>query len=234
MEWQTIKLYHYPASRSARVKWALHETVGDNFEEQLVALYDGEQFSPEYIQKNPNHNVPALEISFANGNKKTMLESGAIVSFLADAFPEKNLAPAADVFSPERSDYLQMVFFAASWMDMMLWQIRIHEHVLAPDDVDENTAKRYRNKFIKEVEPQIIERLSKHAYICGDTFTAADIIIGHNVMWAKIYDLCNDTVFSEYLSRITKRSAFLLAFADAGMFDPVVPDEKRKLGVFTG
>ena len=27
-----LKLYHYPASRSARVKWMLHEVVGDGFE----------------------------------------------------------------------------------------------------------------------------------------------------------------------------------------------------------
>ncbi len=33
-----LKLYHYPASRSARVKWALHEVVGDDFEVEKVAL----------------------------------------------------------------------------------------------------------------------------------------------------------------------------------------------------
>jgi hypothetical protein len=27
-----LKLYHYPASRSARAKWMLHEVVGDAFE----------------------------------------------------------------------------------------------------------------------------------------------------------------------------------------------------------
>lgn len=234
MNFQQIKLYHYPATRSARVKWALHETIGDNFEEELISLYDGDQFRPEYLQKNPNHNVPTLEITFTNGDTQKMLESGAMVSFLADAFPEKNLAPPADNFSPERGDYLQMIFFAASWMDMMLWQIRIHEHVLAPSEVDERTAKRYRHKFVSEVEPQIIKRLTNNTYICGDTFTAADIIVGHNVMWAKIYGLCNDEVFSTYLSKISKRPAFLLAFADAGKFDPAVPDEKRKLGAFTG
>jgi len=29
---QKLKLYHMPASRSARVKWVLHEAVGDDFE----------------------------------------------------------------------------------------------------------------------------------------------------------------------------------------------------------
>lgn len=234
MDFEKIKLYHYPATRSARVKWALHETIGDDFEEEIVSLYDGDQYRPEYLQKNPNHGVPTLEITFANGETKHLLESGAMVTFLADAFPEKNLAPPANDFSPERSDYLQMIFFASSWMDMMLWQIRIHEHVLAADAVDPRTPERYREKFVSEVEPQIIERLNRHAYICGDHFSAADVIMGHNVMWGKLYGLCKDDVFSKYLSKISKRPAFLLAFADAGKFDPAVPDEKRKLGTFTG
>ena len=38
MNIQRLKLYHYPASRSARVKWMLHEVVGDAFEVARVAL----------------------------------------------------------------------------------------------------------------------------------------------------------------------------------------------------
>lgn len=50
-----------------------------------------------------------------------MLESGAMVSLLADLFPEKGLAPVADVFSLARADYLQMLHYGTSWVDMMLW-----------------------------------------------------------------------------------------------------------------
>jgi hypothetical protein len=40
-----IKLFHYPATRSARVRWALHETVGDDFEiEGERALHLRRQF----------------------------------------------------------------------------------------------------------------------------------------------------------------------------------------------
>ncbi|WP_101759573.1 glutathione S-transferase family protein [Oceanicoccus sp. KOV_DT_Chl] len=234
MDFKHLKLYHYPATRSARVKWALHETIGDNFEVEVVSLYDGEQYHQDYMQINPNHSVPTLEIIFANGEVKQMLESGAIVSFLADAFPQKNLAPAANSFSIERADYQQMLFFAASAIDMMLWQIRIHEHVLPPSEIDQPSSARYRHKFTTEVEPQLIKRLNKHAYICGEHFTAADIIMGHNVMWAKMYGMCNDKAFSAYLSLISKRPAFLQAFADAGKFNPEPPAGSRMAGVFTG
>ena len=51
MKFTRLKLYHYPATRSVRVKWLLHE-------------------------------------------------------LLADLFPDKGLAPAPNVFSLERADYL--------------------------------------------------------------------------------------------------------------------------------
>ncbi len=234
MDVESIKLYHYPASRSSRAKWALHETIGDDFEVEIVSLYDGEQFSPDYLAKNPHHNVPTLEIILTNGETKTLLESAAIVCFLADAFPEKNLAPVAHQFSQARANYQQMVFFAAVTIDMMLWQIRIHEHVLADCEADERTATRYRKKFITEVEPPLISRLKQHSYISGNQFSAADIIMGHCVMWAKMYNLCNEGIFNKYLSKLSKRPAFLKAYSDAGEFDPIVPKESRIPGIFNG
>jgi glutathione S-transferase len=53
-------------SRSARVKWLLHELVGDDFEVETLALYQGQQYQPEYLQRNPNHAVPVLELSLAD------------------------------------------------------------------------------------------------------------------------------------------------------------------------
>ena len=138
---ERLKLYHYPASRSARVKWMLHEVVGD-----------------------------ALEV--------------AMVAFLADAYPEKGLAPLSGA-SPARIDYLQMLHFGSTWMDMMRWQVRIHEHVLPNSERDPRTIARYRRKFTNEVEPQLARRLDAAPYVCGDVFTAADCVVGHSVAWAR-------------------------------------------------
>lgn len=229
-----FRLFHFPATRSARVKWMLHEVLDERFEVEVVPLYEGAQYRRDYLERNPNHNVPVLEITFPDGTTKNMLESGAMVAWLADAFPAKGLAPPPDAPSPERADYLQMLHFGASSMDMMLWQIRIHEHVLADDEQDERTARRYRSKFEEEVEPQLAGRLHEHAFICGERFTAADCIIGHNVTWARGYGLCRDDVFRDYLSRLSKRPAFAQAFADIGGFDPRVPDDMRNARRFTG
>jgi glutathione S-transferase len=229
-----FKLYHYPATRSARVKWMLHEVVEDDFEVELVSLYEGKQYEAEYLRKNPNHNVPTLEITMPDGRSMHMLESGAIVTFLADAFPEKGLAPPPEPLSLERADYLQMLYFGASWMDMILWQVRVHENLLSDDQKDARTIERYRSKFTEEIEPQLRRRFEQHPFICGDTFSAADCIIGHNVIWARGYGLCQDEIFRGYLSKISKRPAFVKAFADARSFQKDAPEESELLERFTG
>lgn len=228
-----LKLYHYPASRSARVKWALHEVVGNDFEVEKVALYDGALFSPEFLRINPSHNVPVLRIHWSDGSEQHMLESAAIVAFLADAYPAWALAPPAQA-SRERAAYMQMLHFGGTTMDMILWQIRIHEHVLAPAERDPRTVSRYRKKFAAEIEPQLAGRLERTPYICGDSFTAADCVVGHSVFWARGYGLCKDDVFRRYISRLAKRPGFAAAFADAREFTAEVAADKALVGKFTG
>ncbi|MBT8473758.1 MAG: glutathione S-transferase family protein [Marinicaulis sp.] len=229
-----FKLLHFPATRSARVKWVLHEVLGDDFEIEKVDLYSGKQYSPEHIAINPNHNVPVLEITWANGETQRMLESAAMVAFLADAYPKKKLAPPANELSPARADYLQMLHFGASWMDMMLWQIRIHEHLLPESQFDERTIARYKSKFTDEVEPQIAARVEKGPFICGEEFTAADCIVGHNVMWARAYGLCKHRAFDMYALTLSKREGFQKAFSDIGDFSPAPPGGRREGMPFNG
>jgi glutathione S-transferase len=229
-----IKLYHYPATRSTRVKWLLHEIYGDSFEVEVLELYDGMQYEAEFLRVNPNHNVPLLELTLSNGKVHYILESGAMVSMLADINPQKKLAPPATEFSEERANYLQMLHFASSSWDMMLWQIRIHKHVLPDGEKDGRTAQRYENKIREEVEPQLLARLTQHDHICGPEFSAVDCLVGHNILWSKSYGLCEDSVFGDYLSRVSKRPAFLSAFSDAHKFDPIPPQSGTLSEKFTG
>lgn len=227
-------LHHFPVTRSARVKWLLHELVGDAFEVRKVDLYNGGNHEPDFLLINPNHNVPVLEIIWSDGRRQVMLESAAMVAFLADAYPQRGLAPSPSA-SPERADYMCMLHFGGTTMDMMLWQVRIHEHVLPETERDTRTAARYRDKFTAEVEPQLAARLETTNYICGDVFTAADCVVGHCVFWARGYGLCQQGVFKRYLSRLSKRPAFVAAFADAKEFTTVPPVGSRSIASrFTG
>jgi glutathione S-transferase len=218
MNIERIKLYHFPMSRSVRIKWLLLELIGNNFDLEQLALYEGQQYQDQYLQRNPNHAVPVLDFTLDDGSVFSMIESGAMVSLLADLYPDKNLAPAAKPFSTARADYLQMLHFASSWMDMMLWQLRLHIDLFGEAERDERTIARYKDKISKEVEPQLKARLDNGNYICGEQFCAVDCVVGHNILWAKMYGLCTDPVFAQYLRKLAERPAYQAAFADRDQF----------------
>ncbi|MEM6544952.1 MAG: glutathione S-transferase family protein [Pseudomonadota bacterium] len=213
MEFKSLKLYHFPGSRSARVRWAMHETLGSEYVLETLQLLQGDQYAPEFLAINPNHSVPVLEIEWADGSTQHMLESTAIVEWLADCYSSKGLAPAPGA-SPERADYLQMLYFAGSWMDSMLWTLRMHQDLLPEEQVDQRTVERTIEKFTTEVEPQLLRRFEAHDYACGNTFSAVDIVVGHNVNWARRYGMCQHDRFRAYVSGLAARPAFKAAFDD--------------------
>ena len=229
-----FKLFHCPATRSARVKWLLHELVGGDFDIEIVSLLDAEQYGPDYLRINPNHCVPVLEISSTDGDFIRMVESGAMVVFLADMFPDKKLAPPSADPSPGRADYLQTIHFCCASIDMMLWQIRIHEHILARHERDISTIERYRKKFSSEVEPQLKRRLELTGFASGSRFSAADCMIGHAVRWAKAYGMCSDAIFQDYLLRLSERPAYQSAFSDLHHYVRDIPQDSPVSGLFTG
>lgn len=212
-----LTLHHYPLSRSVRVKWLLHEILGDDFDVVRVPLMQGGQFAQDFISKNPNHGVPVLDVRYDDGTTQSIFESGAIMIWLADAYPALGFAPSISDLRA-RADYLQMLQLGASWMDMMLWQIRLNEDLLPRAVRSQALADFNRDKIKNEIEPQLAARLSRHDFICGDTFSAADCMTGHNVGWARAYGLCDGDVFSTYRSRLSKRAAFGKAYADSDSF----------------
>jgi glutathione S-transferase len=73
------------------------------------------------------------------------------------------------------------------------------------------------------VEPQLLSRLDKADYICGEQFSAVDCVMGQNVLWARAYGLCQPTPFADYVGRLSQRAAFTKAYADLGNFSLAPP-----------
>jgi glutathione S-transferase len=217
-----IKLFHFPMSRSARVKWLLHELVGDEFDVETVPLYDGAQHASKFLAMNANHAVPVLQVKQKGGEAFTMIESGAIVAWLADSYSDRALAPPPGA-TRERADYLQILHFSASWFDMMLWQIRLNRDLTPPERRPQPIIDSFMKKIRREVEPQLERRLAQGGFATRSHYSAADCVLGHNVRWARFYGLCEQKVFDDYLDRLAERPAYLAAFADAGQFSLVPP-----------
>ena len=234
MDIKKFKLYHYPLTRSSRVRWLMHEIFDDNFELEIVNIHNGQLHNKNFISINPFHSIPLLEIEKENGEIFHMIESGAIITFLADIYPEKKLSPHPIKDAIKRMDYLQMLHFCSTMMDMALWQIRMNTNILPESERSEIIIERYKKKITLEIEPLISSRLQKRQYLCGDDFYAVDCILGHNVMWARSYGLFNSSSIRSYLSRISKRPAFVMAFSDYKDFDANVPRESSLSKNFSG
>lgn len=211
-----LTLYHYPLSRSARVKWLLHEMRGEDFETIRIALRQGGQFTPEFLAKNPNHGVPVLDVTYSDGDTQTITESLAILTWLADQ--DDRFAPCPSNLKA-RADYLHVMALGGSWMDQLLWNIRLHESILPKSARSNVFATFNRDKIENEIAPQLAARLGQHDFMCGDSFSAADCMMGQNINWAAAYGLCRSDVFKSYMSRIKSRPAFQMAFADAKDFE---------------
>ncbi len=214
-----LKLFHAPATRSARVRWALHEVVGEAFVLERLDLAAGDQFAPAFAALNPNRSVPVLQVVRDDGSVQTLIESAAIVLFLADAYPAACLLPPEPA-SPQRADVLQMLQFGATSVDRLLWQLRLHEKLLPQPERDPGEVERARRRFQEHVEPQLAERLRQHPHICGTAFTAADLVMGHNVLWARSIGLCGERIFQRYLALLGRRPAFARAFDDIETVTP--------------
>ena len=82
-----ITLFHFPGACS-RVTMTALEMTGAAFADRLVDIMSGEQMSSEYKAINPRGKVPALLV-----DARLMTENVAILTWLANCFPEAGLLP---------------------------------------------------------------------------------------------------------------------------------------------
>jgi glutathione S-transferase len=209
-------LYHYPLSRSLRVRYLLEELNAPH-EVIKVDMMRGEGMSEAHLARNPNHAVPVLTVHYGDGTEQTLIESGAMMVFLADAFPMAGLTPPIED-TLARAEYLQAMFFQAAHLDMSLWQIRLNE-TLFPEAVRSPAIAAFnRDKVEREIIPQMEAQLAKSAWICGDQFTAVDCITAQNVNWMRAYGMGRQGPLRDYMKRHLARPAWQRATADAKEF----------------
>jgi glutathione S-transferase len=189
-----LTLYYMKGSRSQRVRWMLEELELD-YTLKHINLFKGEANTPEYLALHPLGQLPALLI-----DNDIMLESGAIVQWLADINLDKGFAPALD--SPQRREFNQWMYFAVTNLESPAWEIMLHSNIL-PEDV-----------AIKEIIPFAIgnylkaltvvnKKLEGKTYLINNQFSAVDILLGYILMWFPEHaeDFSNITSYTENLKQ---------------------------------
>lgn len=188
-----MKLYWSPRSRSFTTLWLLEE-AGQPYERVLTDISAGAQKTPEYLAINPMGKVPAL----ADGDV-TIAESAAICAYVAERYPQANLAPPLG--DPRRGKYLQWLFFGPSCIEPALIQI------FTKLDVPTSTAAWGSATQVFDVLDAALER---GPWLLGDSFSAADIVIGSGLNFAirQFKMVPTRPSFDRYIARCVARPAF--------------------------
>jgi len=88
-----LKFFYAPGTCALAPLIALEE-VGAEFEKVKLDFSSNEQQSPDYLAVNPKGRVPSLVT-----DRGILTETPAILSFIAQKFPDAGLAPISDAFA---------------------------------------------------------------------------------------------------------------------------------------
>jgi glutathione S-transferase len=191
-----MKLYGFGPTRSLRALWGLKE-LGVDFEVEVVNLLAGEHQRPEFLRLNPAGKVPVL----VDGDV-VIPESAAIVLYLAEKYPQKNLLPA-DIKT--RAQVFRWLMFAVTELEQPLWRITRNTALLAEDKRVPQDVPLAREDFTHMAA--ILERhMEGRSFIVGDAVTAADCVSAYLIDWANEQGLIEGKPnLQAYLARMYAR-----------------------------
>lgn len=188
-----LTFYTNPQSRGRIVRWMLEE-VGEPYEARIVE-YGPPMKAPEYRAINPMGKVPALV-----HDGRVVTEVAAILSYLAEAFPQAGLMP------DDRAGFWRWMFFVAGPLEYSIvnrsfgWEVE-------PD-------KRGRVGYgsFEEVVATLAGHFKGRDYAVGDRFSVVDVALGSQIGFGlRFGTIPAEPAFTAYWDRIKDRPAALRA-----------------------
>ena len=188
-----ITFYTNPRSRGAIVRWMLEECGA---EYDVVPVHFGKEMKSEkYLSVNPMGKSPALEV-----DGKVITETAAILMFLADMYPEKNLIPPVN--SLERGEFYRWMFFLVqleyAFIDKFFDVPSSEERRRSVGYGDYDTALNTLTEFLKGKK-----------YVIGNNFTVLDLYFTATLRWAIFVGgmLPNEGILVDYMNQHLTREA---------------------------
>ncbi|HEX7875168.1 MAG TPA: glutathione S-transferase family protein [Sphingobium sp.] len=190
---EDITFYTNPMSRGQIARWMLEE-VGQPYDMVVLDYDESGMKSSDYLAINPMGKVPAIVHA-----GKTVTEAAAICAYLADAFPDANLAPQP----ADRADYYRWLFFAAGPVEAAVTN-RAFGFVV-PEDRERSAGYGTFDATISVLESAV----SGSSWICGDQFTAADVYVGSQIDWGLSFGtIPSRPAFETYAAHLRERPAY--------------------------
>jgi len=188
-----MKLYWCPQTRSTRALWMLEE-AGVAYELERVDIQNPERRNTEeLLEASPMGKVPAL----VDGEVR-MSESAAICLYVGDRYGPGTLAPAID--DPARGKFLYWLMYTPAVIEPSMSE--------KFNGVEPNRHRSGWGDF--ELMIETLERgIADRRWILGDTFTAADVMLGSSVVFMRMFDMLPASeVLSAYADLCLARPAY--------------------------
>ena len=190
-----LKLYYY-MGRPIMPRWLLEE-MAEPYELITFDMQKKDQKTPAYLAINPLGKLPALDV-----DGRVMTEAAAILLYLADLRPEKRFAPALD--DPERGRYLTLMVHGPA--------------ALEPAIIDQVTKREWTDTngwgTLEEEYAFVEKHLGDGPWMLGERFTAADVEIGGQLVWATMLKIELPPKLADYVKRLMARPALAQLLAE--------------------
>jgi GST-like protein len=182
-----LQLYSLGTPNGVKVNILLEELLAAGHTEAeydawLINIMEGDQFGSGFVEINPNSKIPAL-MDHSVTPPQRVFESGSILMYLAEKF---------NAFIPETPALRTECF---NWLFWQMGSAPIlgggfgHFYAYAPEKYEYPI-----NRFSMEVKRQLDvlnRQLENNLYLCGDTYSIADMAVWPWYGWLvqnKVYD----------------------------------------------
>lgn len=201
-----MKLYYSPGACSL----ASHITISELGIEADTVKVDLKTHTTEsgedFLAINKKGYVPYLKID----ETKNLSEGVAILQYLADLHPGKDLTPGVGTF--ERYQLQEWLTFISSELHKAIGTF------FTPDALSEAGVEQVTKRI--QARLQIIEtRLTSNEFLLGETFTIADAYLFTILSWCKMMsiDISKYTKITVYLEKIANRPSVQAAMKAEGL-----------------
>lgn len=204
----SVTLYGYWRSLAAfRVRAALN-LKNIPYEEKLIDLSAGEQFSDSFHQLNPQHVIPLLD-----HDGKHITQSLAILEYIDENWVEKSLLPK-DAYLKSRVRSLAQITIADTH-PLIVPRVRryLNETYGADEEQQANWARHWFTLGTKAIEDRLNQDDLSGNFCNGDEISIADIALTSHVIGAKLFQ--SDLTIAPKLMKIIGRCLEIEAIAKA-------------------
>ena len=204
-----LTLYYSPGA-CAMASHAALEEAGADFTLEKIDLKTGQQRTPEYLAVNPAGLTPALKT-----DKGVLTQNAAILAFVAETFPNANLAPLDDAFA--MAQFHAFNGFLASSVHPAIGKLLFSRPPLDGEARDQAAEQALAKYDILE------QHMVQGPWVFGETWTLADGYLMVFTRWARQGGLLDNARYPKlnaHLDRVQARPAIVRMLESEGL-EPV-------------